>query len=227
MRESDRSAGLTSIIRSPWFVGFSAVAIIHLILNAADAEPWDGITKVMLAPILAAWVVGHRGPRIVAAALIACAFGDLFLIWDSTFVIGMAAFAIGHLCFIRFFLSHGAFREMRRRPWFLCSYTVAGIALVSYAWTGLEPALRIAVPVYAAILVGTASTALAYNTITGIGGALFLASDALILLGQANKWQPAAAGIWIMTLYILALLLLTVGILGRSSTANRLLTPTL
>jgi uncharacterized membrane protein YhhN len=227
MRESDRSAGLTSIIRSPWFVGFSAVAIIHLILNAADAEPWDGITKVMLAPILAAWVVDQGGPRIVAAALIACAFGDLFLIWDSTFVIGMAAFAIGHVCFIRFFLSHGALRETRRRPWFLCAYAVAGIALVSYAWTGLEPALRIAVPVYAAILVGTASTALAYNTITGIGGALFLTSDALILLGQANKWQPAVAGIWIMTLYILALLLLTVGILGRSSTANRLLTPTL
>lgn len=46
-------------------------------------------------------------------------------------------------------------------------------------------------------------------------------SDALILLGQANKWQPAAAGIWIMTLYILALLLLTVGVLGRSNTPNR------
>ncbi|MGW6659975.1 lysoplasmalogenase family protein [Rhodococcus sp. NPDC055024] len=221
MRESDCDAGLPSTIRSPWFVGFSAVAIVHLILNAADAAPWDGITKVMLAPILAAWVVARRGPRIVAAALIACAFGDLFLIWETTFVIGMAAFAIGHLCFIRFFLSHGALREIRRRPWFLCAYTVAGIALVSYTWTGLEPELRIAVPVYAAILVGTASTALAYNTITGIGSALFLVSDALILLGQANKWQPAAAGIWIMTLYILALLLLTVGVLGRSNTTNR------
>ncbi len=92
---------------------------------------------------------------------------------------------------------------------------------MSYTWTGLEPELRIAVPVYAAILVGTASTALTYNSITGIGGALFLTSDALILLGQANKWQPAAAGIWIMTLYILALLLLTVGVLGRSKTPNR------
>ena len=58
-------------------------------------------------------------------------------------------------------------------------------------------------------------------TLTVIGGALFLTSDALILLGQANKWQPAAAGIWIMTLYILALLLLTVGVLGRSKTPNR------
>ncbi|MDI9915262.1 lysoplasmalogenase [Rhodococcus sp. IEGM 1379] len=214
MSLDNRSNRIFDTMRSPWFIAFATVAVAHLILNAADASPWDGITKVMLAPLLAAWVIADRGPRIVAAALIACAFGDLFLIWDGTFIVGMAAFAIGHICFIRFFISRGALAEVRRNPWVLIAYTAAAIALVCYTWSGLGD-LTIPVPIYAAILVGTAATSLTYNKIAGVGGALFLASDAMILLGQADKWRPEPADIWIMTTYVLALLLLTIGILSR------------
>ncbi|WP_092808441.1 lysoplasmalogenase [Rhodococcus globerulus] len=202
------------IVRSPWFVAFAIVAVAHLILNGADVTPWDGITKVMLAPLLAAWVLVDHGPKIIAAALIACAFGDLFLLWDGTFIVGMAAFAIGHLCFIRFFISRGALQGIRKNPWVLLAYTAAAFALVGYTWSGLGE-LQIPVPIYAAILVCTAATSLAYNKTAGLGGALFLFSDAIILLGQADKWQPEPTDIWIMASYILALLLLTVGILSQ------------
>lgn len=199
-------------VRNPWLIAFAIVAVAHLILNDLAAAPWDGITKVMLAPILAAWVLADHGPRIVVAALLACAFGDLFLIWDATFIVGMAAFAIGHICFIRFFISSGALTGLRRSPWALLAYTAAAITLVCFTWPGLGD-LQIPVPIYAAILVCTAATSLAYNKTAGLGGALFLVSDAMILLGQADKWQPEFADIAIMTTYILALLLLTIGII--------------
>lgn len=202
------------IVRSPWFVAFAIVAAVHLILNGADVTPWDGITKVMLAPLLAAWVLSSHGPKIIAAALVACAFGDLFLLWDGTFIIGMAAFAIGHICFIRFFISHGALQGIRTNPWVLLAYSAAALVMVVYTWSGLGE-LQIPVPFYAAVLVCTAATSLAYNKIAGLGGALFLFSDAIILLGQAGKWQPEPTDIAIMASYILALLLLTVGILSQ------------
>lgn len=203
-------------IRSPWLIACAVVAVAHLILNGADAAPGDGITKVMLAPLLAAWVLTAGGPRIIVAALIGCAFGDLFLIWESTFIVGMAAFAIGHLCFIRFFITRGALTQLRRNPWVLLAYTAAAIALVCFTWSGLGD-LQTPVPIYAAILVCTAATSRTYNNIAGVGGALFLASDAMILLGQADQWRPEPADIWIMTTYILAIVLLTVGILTKES----------
>lgn len=202
-------------VRSPWLAAFAAVAIVHLVLNAADASPWDSITKVMIIPLLAAWVFTEGGPKILVAALIACTFGDLFLIWDSTFTIGMAAFAIGHICFIRFFVMRGALSRLRAKPWIVVVYVVAAIALISYAWSGLDADIKPLVPVYAALLAGTASTALACDNRAGLGAALFLVSDGIILLGEADKWQPAPSGVWIMALYVLGLLFISTGILDK------------
>lgn len=201
--------------RSPWLIAFGVVAVIHLILNAAGTSPWDSITKVMIVPLLAAWTFTQGGPRIIVAALIACTFGDLFLIWEGTFTIGMAAFAIGHLCFIRFFVTRGALNRLRATPWIVAVYAVAAIALIAYAWSGLAADIRPLVPIYAALLAAMASTSLACDNRAGLGGALFLVSDGIILLGEADKWQPAPSGVWIMALYVLGLLFLASGILDK------------
>lgn len=202
-------------VRSPWLIAFGVVLVIHLILNGADASPWDSITKVMIVPLLAAWVFTEGGPRIIVIALIACTFGDLFLIWDSTFTIGMAAFAIGHICLIRFFVSRGAIGQVRRKPWIVVVYVAAAIALIAYAWSGLDADIKPLVPVYAALLAGMASTSLACDNRAGLGGAMFLVSDGIILLGEADKWQPAPSGVWIMALYAGGLLLISAGILDK------------
>ena len=39
-------------VKSPWIIGFGVVVVVHLALNAADASPWDSITKCLLAPLL-------------------------------------------------------------------------------------------------------------------------------------------------------------------------------
>ena len=81
-----------------------------------------------------------------------CFFGDLFLEFDDLFIVGMAAFALGHICFIRFFISRGAIGQLKRKPWILAVYVVAGIAMIAYGWSGLEDGLKPVVPIYAALL---------------------------------------------------------------------------
>lgn len=204
--------------KSPWIMAFGATAVVHLVLNGAGASPWDSVTKCFLAPLLAAWVIEQKGPRALVIALIFCFLGDLFLeLGDNVFIVGMAAFAGAHITFIRFFVARGAIGQLRRKPLILVVYAVAGIAMVAYVWTGLDVGLRPVIPIYAALLVGTAATSLATDVRAGIGGLLFLISDGIIALGQADRIDndATATGLAIMTLYILSIFFLTTGILYR------------
>jgi len=204
-------------LKSPWLIAFGVVSVVHLVLIGADAEPWDSITKCLIAPLLAAWVIEQDGPRLLVAALGFCFLGDLFLEFDDLFVVGMAAFAAAHYCFIRFFILRGAIEQLVKKPWILVIYVAAAIALVAWAWGGLETGLRPIVPIYAVLLLGTASTSLATDVRAGLGGALFLVSDGIIALSEADRIDKDATGtgLAIMSLYILAIFFLTTGILNR------------
>ena len=204
-------------LKSPWILAFGVMTVVHLALNGAEAEPWDSITKCLLAPLLVAWVIEQNGPRLLVAALVFCFFGDLFLEFEDLFIVGMAAFALGHICFIRFFVSRGAIGQLKRKPWILAIYVVAGIAMIAYGWSGLEDGLKPVVPIYAALLVGTGATSLATDIRAGLGGLLFLISDGVILLGEADRIDKdaVASGLTIMALYIAAIFFLTTGILNR------------
>ena len=94
--------------------------------------------------------------------------------------------------------------------------------MVAWCWGGLEPGLRPAIPVYAALLVGTAAVSLATDRLAGLGGALFLVSDGIIALSEAGRLDPdaTATGLAIMALYILAILFLATGIV-RLGTVGR------
>ncbi len=204
-------------MKSPWILAFAAMTAIHLVLNGAEVDPWDSITKCLLAPLLVAWVIEQKGPRLLVAALVFCFFGDLFLELEDMFIVGMAAFALGHLCFIRFFVARGAVGQLKRKPLILVVYVIAGIAMIVYGWSGLEDGLKPVVPIYAALLVGTGATSLATDVRAGIGGLLFLISDGIILLGEADRIDKDAtwAGLAIMATYIAAIFFLTSGILNR------------
>jgi uncharacterized membrane protein YhhN len=203
-------------IRSPWLIAFGAVAVVHLLLNGTTTTPWDSVTKCLLAPLLAGWVVEQKGPRLLVVALAFCFLGDLFLELDDLFIVGMAAFAIAHLAFITLFVQRGALDRVRSKPLVLVAYGAVAVAMVAWCWGGLEPGLRPPIPVYAALLVGPAAT-LATDLRAGVGAALFLVSDGLIALSEAGRIDPdaTATGIAIMTLYIVAIFLLTTGIVRR------------
>lgn len=205
------------MIRTPWPLVFSIMAIIHLVLNAAGQPPWDSITKCLLAPLLAVWVLRVRGPRILALALVLCFFGDLFLAFSHAwFVPGMTAFALAHLAFIAYFVSRGAVTAMRR--WWPAAvvYTLVAVAMVWWLWNGLDSDLRVPVTVYAILLATTATTSLSIDRFAGFGALLFLISDAFIALGEAGYSRPEPAGVWIMALYLLGIYYLTSASLTHS-----------
>ncbi|AWB91142.1 lysoplasmalogenase [Aeromicrobium chenweiae] len=204
-------------LKSPWLIAFGVVAVVHLVLNGTGPAPWDSISKCLLAPLLAVWVLEQQGPRLLAVALAFCFLGDLFLEIEDMFTAGMAAFAIAHVCLITFFVRRGAIDRLRRRPMILVAYVVLAVGLVAWCWGGLEPGLKPLVPVYAALLLGTAAAALSTDLRAGIGGALFLVSDGIIALSEAGRIDGDAVvtGLAIMALYILAIFFLTTGMLSR------------
>jgi len=205
-------------VRSPWIIAFGVVTVVHLSLLAADAGPWDSITKCLLAPLLLAWVVQLQGPRLLMVALIGCFFGDLFLELDEAwFPVGMAAFAVAHVCWIVFFVQRGAGDRLKRAPWIPALFALGGAALIAWCWSGLPDDIRPLVPFYAALLAGTAMTAVIVDERAGIGGISFLISDGLIAASKAHRVDAEADAVRlaIMVLYIAAIVLLSTGILAK------------
>lgn len=212
-----------SAIRSPWLAAFAAVSVIHLILITADVSLWDTVSKVMLMPLLAGWAYSQGAPRILILSLAFATIGDFAMDFESLFLLGMAGFAAAHVCYIAYFVSRGAVDRLRGRLWLPALFAVAALALVVYIWSAPAIAeLRIPIPVYALLLSATAVTAWAVDNRAGVGATLFLASDALIAVGIAERPQPEPAQLWIMVLYIVGQFLLVSSIVDRERTKESL-----
>ncbi|GAA4225987.1 putative membrane protein YhhN [Streptosporangium album] len=69
-------------------VAFWLCSAVHLALVAADVGPMDSLTKALLMPLLAAWVLARRGPRPLVAALLLSWGGDVALEIDGLFLAG-------------------------------------------------------------------------------------------------------------------------------------------
>ncbi len=197
----------------PWWPLFGAVAVAHLVLLAAEASPWDSITKCLAAPLLIGWVLTSGAPRILALALLFCLGGDFFLELDGLFLAGMASFALAHVCFVTWFVRHGAVPRLRRRPLLVVALGVAAVAIVVSVWGGIDdPVVRAVLPVYALLLSGTAATALVTERAAGVGAVMFLVSDALIALTVFDRVETTTlTHVAIMVLYLGAIALLTLG----------------
>ena len=236
----------TAAVKSPWIIGFGVVLVLHLLFRGLEIDPYQTITKVLLAPLLALWAWQLQGPRVLILGLVFCFFGDLFMDLDARwFIAGMAAFALAHVCFITLFVQRGAIDALRdsfaapplREPsvaaggtptqrWrasLVVLYVVGAIAFVVWAWGGFPADVRPAVPVYALLLTGTATTSVALDTRAGVGAALFVVSDALIAVG----WdQYGFAATWhrlvVMVLYLFGIFLITAGVLNRERRTRRI-----
>jgi uncharacterized membrane protein YhhN len=201
--------------RAPW--AYVVIAVANLVSLAAGITWLEWVSKFLLVPSLALWVLSRRGPRLVIAALVLGSVGDMALQFDSLFIAGMGLFAAGHACYVTFFLRSGAFAALRRRLWIPIGYAVVWLGLIVALWSGLG-GLRIPVAAYSLLLTATAVTSAGFGARTGIGGALFFVSDGLISLRLADLPQPPMPSLWIMSTYILAQYLLASGSL-RAATA--------
>lgn len=193
-------------------VAFVVCSLAHLIALAAEITWLEWSTKALLMPTLAAWVWLNNGSRLIVAALLLSAGGDIALQFDSesVFILGMAFFAAAHVCFVGFFVRAGAVAAIRRRWFIAAGYGVVWAILVAALWPGLGD-LRYPVAGYSLLLTANAIVSAGYRVRTGLGGALFLISDALIAFGLADLPRPPLPGMWVMATYIAAQYLLASG----------------
>ena len=210
------------------------VLVVHVVAQVVDHEPTADVTQWLLAPVLALLVLVAPTPagltdrarglrRWVLAGLGFSWLGDLlphlvpdddtaFVVLIGCFALAQASYAVG-------------FRPFRRdgllgTNW-VFAYVAAATALVLVTAPGAGAMLAPVVG-YAVLITTMAVLATGVHRLTGLGAALFLASDALIALEAfVAGWHLPGQSVWVMTTYGLAHLLIVLGVLARSAADGR------
>lgn len=197
----------------PLLAAFLVACAVDLAGVLTGPEVLHLVAKPLLMPLLAGYAAARRGPRLLIAALLCGWAGDVFLLADSdaAFLVGMAGFAAGHVCYLVLF---------GRAPGGLLpalGYALVLAVLVALLWSGLPGGLRVPVAGYSLLLTAVAYRSRVLGRYAAAGGALFLLSDALIAAGIAGRPEPPAPGFWVMLTYVAAQLLLTLGALAPAA----------
>jgi uncharacterized membrane protein YhhN len=193
---------------------FAVIGVAHLVSLETGPSWLEWVTKALLIPTLAAWAWTQRAPRLVLIGLLFSAAGDITLQaangGQPLFLVGMGFFAATHVCYVTYFVRSGALATLRRRWWIPVAYTLIWLVLIVVLWPDLG-ALQIPVAAYSLLLIATAITSAGLGLRTGAGGALFLASDALLGAGKAGIDLFPGSDVAIMATYIAAQYLIASG----------------
>ncbi|MCV7366717.1 hypothetical protein CRI77_26335 [Mycolicibacterium duvalii] len=220
-----------------WWGAAAVVAAgygIFLIVTAGRLEVGTELTgqfgaqpavKALAAVLLAGAAATHpvvRERRWLVAALLFSAAGDYLLAmpwWEPSFVLGLGAFLVAHLCFLAALLP--LVRSSRSRLLAASVVLIACAALLAWFWPRLiEQGMTVPVTLYMAVLAAMVCAALLAELPTpwtAVGAVCFAVSDAMIginvfVLGT----ETLAVPIW--WVYASSLLLITAGLLfGRTS----------
>ncbi|MCX4607782.1 MULTISPECIES: lysoplasmalogenase [Streptomyces] len=201
-------------------VSFGVAAAVDLVSLAVGFTPGHLVAKPLLMPLLAAHAVVRGGPRLLVAALLCGWGGDVLLLSDAdpAFLVGMASFAAGHVCYLLLFRGPDAPHRPPhvRGPsaWLGGAYVLALVVTVTLLWPDLPAGLRIPVAGYSLLLTAMAAASTRLGPVAGVGGALFLLSDTLIATGVADWPQLPRPDFWIMLTYAAAQFLLVSGVQG-------------
>jgi uncharacterized membrane protein YhhN len=186
-------------------VVFVALAAADTLLAAAGCDRLRWLTKPALMPLL---MTGRDRP--VQRALALGGVGDVALLGRSelAFQAGLGCFLAGHLAWIMALRQRPGGGLLRARPALAAPYVAGFGAVNAYLWkrAGQD---RIPVLIYSAALLAMSLAALdSGSPRTAAGGALFLASDALIALDKFGGLHlPAHEGV-VMAAYTSAQALL-------------------
>lgn len=197
-----------------FLAAFALAATGDLVALLANSDAAHAVFKPLLMPLLAAYVVTVKGPRLLTVALLFGWGGDTLLLFDAdpAFLAGMGSFAAGHVCYLALFKRHGTPRA--RGAWVVAAYAAALIVTVTLLWADLPPDMRGPVAGYSLLLTAMAFGATRLGLTAAAGGALFLLSDTLIATGVAEWPQAPRPDFWIMLTYIAAQFLLARGVLA-------------
>lgn len=196
----------------------ATVSIVHLAAQLVDHDAVSDVTQVMLMPAVAGWLAARtRGaprPRLVRRFLLGLGFswlGDTaprFLDGDAGFLTMIGFFLVAQVVYASALWPLRRDSAAARAPWSLVAYVAALVVIVALCAGSAGPLLP-AVLVYASALVTTSVLAWGAGPVAGIGGVVFLASDAMIgLRAFAPSFDPPQQGFLIMSTYIAAQTLL-------------------
>jgi uncharacterized membrane protein YhhN len=186
---------LLAIAAAPWALG----------------QPWLAWVFKPLATLgVIAYAAGrgHDAPatrRWVLAGLVASLAGDVALLWPQQgFLPGLLSFLLAHLCYLVAF-TRGLRLAARMAPF--VAYAVVAGAILAALWAGVPPALRAPVVVYVVALAAMAAQAAVHwrtgrprGGVLALGGALFVASDALLATNRFASPLPLAS-LWVLATY--------------------------
>ena len=164
-----------------------------------------GITTVLVLLLASSnKQISRLGARVLTA-LFFCLLGDIALIWEGAFLLGLGFFLIAHLLFIR------AFRARFKMKFHWIAITIAAtlaITTLYFIWPKVSGILQIAILSYVLVigLMSSLSMSIALNRRSkirlqlGLGGLLFMISDALLGINAFVNPIPFAS-ILILTTY--------------------------
>jgi len=208
-----------------WFV----MPLLALVVWTATGAPRGSVAApaaASAATSAAAPAAGPRGrSRLVRWTLVALGFSWLgdsapdLSSGDASFLTMVGFFLLAQVAYVAaFWPSRGS--SVLRRPVLLVPYALALVALVVLC-APHAGALLVPVMVYGLCLTLMAVLSTGVNRVAGIGGAIFLVSDALIALGAFVPGfevpGPLSSGFWVMITYLAGQALLAVGILRRDA----------
>lgn len=193
------------------------MALVAFAALAIASAPWALATPILnfvfkplatLIVIAHAWRRGRDAPvvrRWVLAGLVLSLGGDVALLWPKEgFLPGLVSFLLAHLAYLVAFT-----RVQRLAAWpaaFVVYALVAGFILWRL-WPGVPPALQAPVVAYVVCLAAMAAQAAvlwrrdaARGAVLALGGALFVASDALLASNKFAGPLPLAS-LWILGSY--------------------------
>ncbi|RRJ86405.1 lysoplasmalogenase [Gulosibacter macacae] len=221
-----------------WFaLPFLAVALVHLIAAAVQAQTLAAVTQALLMPTLALVLLAPHPdaagngwwPRTRLFALVALFFsflGDLlprFFDGDLSFAVLIGCFFFAQLAWIAALYPRLRHSIVVVQRWRLVLYAVLAI-IVLVLCLPAAGALAPLVIVYAVALTAMAILATGWGSFGTVGGLLFLVSDALIAIftfrPEFDPGQPARS-LLIMTTYIAAQFLLVLAVRQFSEKARQ------
>lgn len=221
---------LAAAVVAAGYGGFLVVTATRVPLGAELTGQFglQPAVKALTAVLLAAAVLTHpivRERVWLAAALVFSAAGDFLLAmpwWEPSFVLGLGAFLLAHLCFLAALAPLAVITRQRLAA--AAVVVVACLALLVWFWPRLvAQGMAVPVSVYIAVLGAMVCAALLADLPTpwtALGAVCFAISDAMIGISRFVLASEAlAVPIW--WCYAASLLLITAGMLfGRPSAAS-------
>lgn len=200
----------------------AAVTVLHLASLAGDPDGLVAdITQDLLMPLLA-WslLAATTSPRsrLVRLVLVALGFswlGDAVpdLAPEGTgFLVMVAFFLLAQTAYVAAFLPFRGGSLTGRAPLGSLPYAALFVALIALTREGAG-SLLVPIVVYGLALTTMAILATGLGRLAGLGGLVFMVSDALIAIHAFTSLELPAHAIWVMLTYVVGQTLVVLGVI--------------